>query len=411
MNSFDESFRRTEDIYTTHDITWQKGGARLREDDTLEQKFTLKYNVKKYETRKLSTNFYTLNIFDLVRKSSTFWLIRKSSAWRHVQFKLPLYYLALDVGDAISLDLAQFSSAPVKCIVEDMQFDPDNFTLTVNCWTPIRVGETEPFYWAWPSQQSATARWPLPGDNNGGGGYDFDVIPPAGSFLAEGFGSSSPITELSNGDPRPSDLDDTLPQVYCEYSDTFDPFDIEPDVNPRALEAKAKDDIVDNQLSPMETSLGGGAKSGGGSNSDDKNNNDVCGKPIDGGCGYSVNVIWHTSTLEGQAQARGVARCGGPCEPSYGCPSCTGPVWTVCHTFGAAFAATMYASSLPRKSVSSDFWTFLETSVVNVQVATIVGHDNVGNACTNLDDVELPSGPSGGQYQGEAAGPKTTNYN
>jgi hypothetical protein len=48
--TFIESLSETEDVYTTHNITWKPAGAVVRDDQELDRKLILKYNVGKYGT-------------------------------------------------------------------------------------------------------------------------------------------------------------------------------------------------------------------------------------------------------------------------------------------------------------------------------------------------------------------------
>jgi hypothetical protein len=369
LNSFQQSFRDSDQLYTTHEISWQKGGAGLRESDDVDLTVKLKYNVAKYGTKVLSDTYYTLNVFSLVRKTGTFWLIRKANAWRHIEFNLPLYHLDLDVGDCVTVQVGQFlNGTAIKCIIETMDYDPSQHTIKVGCWTPVRLGETEQFYWAWPSQQNALARWPLPGDTDGGSGQSFSVIPPASSIFYTGFGREDSYTELITGDPNPSDLDDTTPSIFCEYSNYFEPIEIDPDVNPKKIEAKRQDQINTTQDQGMEASLGGGAKSAGGSDSGSKDKKSgKCGYPADGGCGYQVYKQWHTSFVQRSGSPADYQGTDGPCGGSRteggGCPTISGPVWVTCQTFGAAFAASMEANRVTIKSLVYARWNPRETAI------------------------------------------------
>jgi hypothetical protein len=335
LNSFKESLSDTSDIYTTHKITYQKGGARLHENDSIDFKLFLKYNVKKYGTRILEDDFYAYNIGEVVLKSATFWLIRKANVWKKVEFEVPMRHIDLDVTDCISLDITQFSETPVKCIIENMQFDPDTNTIKMLCWTPIRTGETTPFYWAWPSQQNALTKWPLPGDVNGGAGYDFQVTPPIGHILTGGQDNEDQL-ELITGDQHPSDLDDTTPTLFCEFSDTFDPTDIDPEfidfLDPQELANEALQSEMEN-LMTEGPSLG--AKETG-FNAKTKEPAKLCGHSIYGGCAYGVIRRFHMSISQREADESGAS-----CLCKGAEMTCVGPIWQYCHTFGTKWAAEM----------------------------------------------------------------------
>lgn len=316
--SFTEFLSETEDVYTTHNISWKKSGAAVREDQDNERKIILKYNVDKYGTVEESWNYYTYNIYELVLKSSTFWLIRKANSWKKVKFKLPIKYIDLDVGDCITLNVGQFSNDQVKVIIESMNLDIDSYTIDMVCWTPIRSGETEEYFWAWPSQQNRFQRWPLPGDTHGGGGFNFDVTPPVDHILRGGAHTDDQLI-ITTGDLHPSDLDDSLPELECELSDYLDFDEVEPEILAKQIAESAA-------RQAMENTIGGGGNPGG----------DVKTKSI-GECN-APNKIYITKLFcraVGKATALGGSEpggpCGGPCKESgSGCPCCYGDTWKEC---------------------------------------------------------------------------------
>ena len=402
--TFVESLSETEDVYTTHNISWSKAGAAVRDDKTVDRKLILKYNVDKYGTVEEDWDYYTHNIYSLVLKSSTFWLIRKANSWKKVSFKLPLKHLDLDVGDCVTLDFAQFSSDPVKVVIESMQVNPDKYTIDVICWTPIRSGETEPYYWAWPSQQSQYQIWPLPEDVHGGGGYGFEVTPPIGHLLLGGAHRDDQII-ISSGDQHPSDLGDTLPVVDCELSDYLNFDEIEPEIQAKQIAQSAARQVTESQMS-------GGGNAGGGDTK--KRSVDTCGTGA--GCNYKVTVRWHTSHAQGQANASGGAKhggpCGGPCHCRGGCPTCFGPIWSVCHTYGSARMAVLAAQYWENTYGGHEdgWWECNETGVLRAKAAD-GAHDpattNNGADCESVRDVTIDTmnGKDGTEATNEKAEP------
>jgi hypothetical protein len=315
----------------------------------------------------------------------------KANSWKKLQFELPIKHIDLDVGDCVTINVNQFSDTPVKTIIEAMNLNPDANTIQVECWTPLRSGETEPFYWAWPAAQDAAAVWPLADDTAGGAGFTFNVTPPIGHILLGGSKRDDQVI-ITTGDLHPSDLDDTLPTVICEVSDYLD-FEAE---DPLELLKQAVDALTvsTTRSTVQSTSAGGttaatptipldqggeentgGGASGGGSNSQDDENQ--CFNGI--GCNYHVKVFWHTSISQGQG-----ANCGGPCQCVGGCPTCSGPVWMVCHTYGsvqaALLAARLFWIDFGHPIVSE--WDCGETGVVLVQV-----EDGAGNTEPDCESV------------------------
>ena len=371
QGSFTESLSDTDDIMTTHKITWQKAGARVRNEDPLDYKIILKYNVEKYGTAPQDWHYYSQNTYSTILKSATFWLIRKSISWKKLEFNLPIKHIDLDVNDAIMVDVAQFSGAPVKCVIESIQYNPNDNTISLVVWTPIRAGETEPYFWAWPSQQSAYAVWPLAGDTNGGGGYTFDVTPPTGHILLGG-SHREDQTKITTGDRRPSDLDDVFPTVTCIVSDLID-------FNEDPPEIVAMNMAQSTARESMDQAAGGGG--GGSDDSDDEEG--ACGGPQPGhGCTYSFWVFWHMSTMQGLNTAGDPSGCGGPCACDGGCPSCGGPSWSMCFSYGANWAAESAAQyfKAQMKRIDSN-WGCMEIAIYQVGLVTQGGEAPYGGSC------------------------------
>lgn len=422
--SFVDSLSETEDVYTTHKITWQPAGAAVVDDEDAERKLVLKYNVKKYGTVEDDYDYYCLNEFSLVQKTGTFWLIRKANSWRKVQFNTPIRNLDLDIGDCFTLDIDYFGD-PIKCVIEAIQYNSEDETVFISAWTPIRSGETSEFYWAWPAYKPAVAVWPLPGDTAGGGGYNFSVTPPVGHILLGGYKRYDQLM-LTTGDLHPSDLDDVYPTIVCALSDYID-FDETPP------EIEAKQIAQSTARSQAETVANGGGGSGGGAKKEKKEDDGPGTCPANAaGCNYLVKVTWHTSHLQGQARAipppgppKWPNKCGGPCVCAGGCPSCVGKTWIVCHMFGASFSANNFASYMKSayglsgdgQSGYSGMWGCKETRVVQVAKGNPTYLDGQGNTHTGAAAFEkggcFPvSDPTDTHKQGgETAKPKGTTGN
>lgn len=397
--TFTEFLSETEDVYTTHNITWQKGGAAVREDLDNERELILKYNVKKYGTVESNWNYFCLNHGDLVMKTGTFWLIRKANSWKKAKFKLPFRHLDLDVGDCITLNVEQFGS-PVKCVIESMNLNPDDYTIDVVVWSPVRAGETSEFYWAWPAAKSCAAVWPLAGDTNGGGGYAFTVSPPIGHILLGGAHRDDQRV-ISAGQRHPSDLCDVAPEIICELSDYLNFDEIEPEILAKEIAQSAA-------RQANETQMSGGGNAGGSETK--KRSIDGCGKGA--GCNYKVNVTWHRSAAQGQAKPLGGAKpggpCGGPCECLGGCPTCYGPIWIVCHTFGATFSALQFASYMKSMYGPNDdgWWECNQVGVLYAKVSDGTHSGPGSEDCASISDSGAgvtPEGAVGGET-GEAFG-------
>jgi len=364
--SFVEFLSETENVYTTHNIQWKKSGAAVREDQENERKLILKYNVDKYGTVENSWDYYTQTIYSNVLKTGTFWLIRKANSWKKVKFKLPIKHIDLDVGDCITLNVPQFGDE-VKTIIESMNLDINSYTVDFVCWTPIRSGESEPFYWAWPANQSENQIWPLNDDSHGGGGYNFDITPPIGHILRGG-GHHDDRLIITSGGQYPSDLGDIYPTITCETSEYLDNVsDIEPEI-------KAKEIAESAARSSMESDMsgGGGAVQDSGAPGRGTEDPDKCGYPNDPwSCGYKLLKHYLKCAKHTQPEEEGG---GGPCEcTEEGGPHCCyGDMWTECETYSDAISVKMAArqASIEAENKNDEPWKCGDTRLVGLYVAS-----------------------------------------
>lgn len=392
--TFKEFLSETDDVYTTHNIAWKKGGAAVREDYDNERELILKYNVTKYGTVEENWDYYCLNHYDLVLKTGTFWLIRKANSWKKATFEVPFRHLDLDVGDCITLDVAQFGGA-VKCVIEQMDLNPDDYTITMTVWTPVRSGETSEFYWAWPAAKPCHAVWPLAGDTNGGGGYNFVVSPPIGHILLGGAHRDDQRV-ISAGGRHPSDLCDVAPEIICELSDYINFDEIEPEILAKEIAQSAARQANENAMT-------GGGNAGG--SKDKKETKSECG--VGFGCNYKVWVTWHRSAAQGLAKAHGRSKpggpCGGPCGCLGGCPSCYGPIWKVCHTFGTTWAARMFANYMKSMYGPNDdgWWECNQTGVLYATPSDGTHTGPFADECPKMSDPGSGVKPEGAEVGGE----------
>lgn len=340
-NTFLTLLTNTEDIFTKHTIDWQQTEAGVEADDEVNWKLILKHNVSKYGITEETWDYYTQNTLDTILKSSTFWLIRRANTWKYVEFETPLKHLDLDLFDCVTLDVAQFSLTPVKVVIESATYNPSNNTIKFRCWTPILAGTDSVYPWAWPALQDADLRFPLLEEEEwAGAGYSFTVTPPEDHILRSGYVDTGDGRSVifSSGDQNPSDLDDTLPVVGCEVSDTFDIEEEDPAFTALKLARQARDRINEQSQSNDAPAPGGGG------DGNKKKERTSCGHPQEGdGCVYEVIVTYIYPTLITSGKILGGCN-GGPCEGGCGKP-CTGPMSNFCHTFGAAFSAYMFYQS------------------------------------------------------------------
>ena len=406
-NTFRVTHTGTEDLETRTTISWSEGEAGVFRTDDTDFEFVLKHNVPQYGIFDASYDYYTMNIFELVEKSATFWMIRNSNTWKHVEFTTPLIHLNLDVYDAITINTSQFG--PIKVVVEQAIFNLDTNTINFKCWTPIRSGEASEYLWAWPSQQDAAAIHPLADQNSeAGDGFGLQVIPPEDHPLR---GAYDPDTAVLNtdGDKHPSDLDDTLPILECKVSTGNEiADDIEPVFDP--FEPLAEENFQD-KLDNIES---GGVNGG---SLDDSEDETACGDsgPGNSGCVYEVTVHYVTpAAVTTRTQQGGTSPpplCFGPCGCGVQGRSCFGAQHSFCHSFGAAFAATLFASQ--KKQEAADLWNLCQHMCGTTSPLSVTGPTGIPGSGPfgECEDIAMPDPAAPGNDAGQTQKPRLSQGN
>lgn len=230
-NTLELTHTNTEDLVTKLTATWKK-------DYSIEEsnKIILRHNVAKYGTQEATTDWYIYNVLDLVHKSATFWLIRKSNTWRIANFNTPINKLQLETFDGVDLELPDFSPSTIRGLIQSANFDSNTRTISFQVWTPVKSGTLVEYDFAWPAAIDQTLVWPTDPERNAnligsGTAPGFSVAPPSNHPLDEASGiqgfSSGPcasqgLTTRSfvnqtcgggNGDTYPSDEGDTFPEL------------------------------------------------------------------------------------------------------------------------------------------------------------------------------------------------------
>ncbi len=383
-NSFRITHTDTEELETRNTISWSEGEAGVFKSDETDFEFVLKHKVPQYGIFDATYDYFTLNIFELVEKSATYWMIQNANTWKLVEFETPLVHLNLDIFDSVTINLGQFG--PTKVVIISSTFNFDTNTISFTAWTPIRSGESEDYFWAWPAAQDALAVHPLlENTEESGDGFPLQVIPPIGSILRGAFDPN--FTPLNtDGDINPSDLGDVLPTLLCKISTGNEiSDDIEPVLRPfEPLAEKLFEDKLDN----IESN-GFSATSG-----DDGENENACGSPTgSASCTYEVTIFYVTSAAV--TTNNNPPACGGPCGCKGPGRSCFGAQSTFCHSFGALFAATLFQGQ--KKAEAQRLW---ETCAHNCGVTDILNAGGIvgfeggsGNAAiSECEEVGEPPG-------------------
>lgn len=157
----------TEELITILEGTWREDYATPEP-----HKIILRNNVPLYGVHKEERDFFIYNIEEMVQRSMTFWIIRKSNTWKRIIFQGFLNLLELEVFDTIEFSMTEhhFSNSPVKAVIESIEYDSNDNSLRITTWLPIRSGFMSPYVFAWPSSASAGLVYPTSDDPFAGGG-------------------------------------------------------------------------------------------------------------------------------------------------------------------------------------------------------------------------------------------------
>lgn len=187
----------------------------------------LRHNVNKYGIREREIDFYIYNIFELVLKSATFWLIRKSNIWKNLIFTVYLDSLAIETFDIVEFDFNEefVASSAIKGMITASIYDSDSKTIAMEAWLPVKCGSMERYNFAEPHDISIELLFPTQeeiddgsagGDGPGTeveGGIEFSetTYTTERSFW-ERIADGERVQGRDYGEMRPSDLDDVKPE-------------------------------------------------------------------------------------------------------------------------------------------------------------------------------------------------------
>lgn len=403
----------TEDLVTKYVAGWVYDHAREEPNTVI-----LRHNVAKYGTHEEEFDYFTFNIYELVKKSATFWLIRKANTWRKASFKTPVSKLNLEVFDCVTLDLPHVCPTPVKAIIEKANYDSNDHSIEFEVWTPIKSGTLVPYDFAWPAYVEETALFPTDEelDQGWGGGQDpnFSMIAPNDHALslerglAQGFtsvhrdwlteyeewsressgqGSSrleSTLPSLNDGDRKPSDNGDTKPEPKVGPDVGGTSYTGKPNVptyNPTAAQAltEAQNSREENQSAAERNGEGGDQQSSLDDAKEKLPEAQPCGGGTRRGCYAYVQVI--------KARIKAVVPSGSGTSTSqpgaYGRVSNHENVSTECYNFNSQEAASAFASEM---SVANPWYGTVGEIAVNP--LTITGSMDLGLTSSGGECIE-----------------------
>lgn len=208
--SLEISYTNTEELVTKFVGKWK---THYQQDDT--NKTILRHNIIKYGNIEKEFDFFIYNIESLVIKSATFWMIRYANTWKKIKFKTFLTNLKVESFDAITIDLGDslVASSSVLGLVEKASYDSNDYSITIECWLPVRAGEMVAYDYAFPADLAAETVFPTVEDVAAGiAGGDSRI--PTGTSFALRQPNEIEYIELrpkDYGSRFPSDAADTVP--------------------------------------------------------------------------------------------------------------------------------------------------------------------------------------------------------
>lgn len=211
LDSVTVACSRTDDLVTKLCGRWKRHYAQ-----EYPYEVTVRNNVFRYGHHKQDADFYIYNNEALVRKSLTFWIIRYSNTWKIIHFKTTLKHIKLQAYDFVSLTFSTLDPLgtgvnTVDGYVLNAVYNPDDYTISFEIWTAVRVGENFNYDLAWPSSSSLS--YPTAYDFYAGGASD----PRADRLLTGGetdFGFEYGVRPHDIGNEYNNDSYDTAPTIY-----------------------------------------------------------------------------------------------------------------------------------------------------------------------------------------------------
>lgn len=199
----------TEDLVTKFIAEWKPSYEQERPNQVV-----LRHNFTRYGKHEQKYNFFIYNIQELVVKSATFRMIRAANTWKKVKFTTFLTKLIVETGDCIQLDFGLVATDAIKAVVTKADYDSANQSVTIEAWTPVRLGEMIAYNFAWPAGISQATEFPTFNDVIAGNAGN-----PIGIYVPTGHGYTGSELTLEQiqlrpkdwGDRTPSDASDILP--------------------------------------------------------------------------------------------------------------------------------------------------------------------------------------------------------
>lgn len=184
----------TEDLTTRSNVSWTNCGE--------DQFVVLRNNIAKYGDHSRDIPYFIYADANCIIKSATFWLIRDSNAWKHAKFTVSLSRYLPETLDAVTLD-------GQLMVVQSSTYDPNTFTLDLECWVPVRIGESSTYLFAFPANLPQYTSYGV-------------AAPTVGTSINAGYGGVA-VARNDTGDQYPSDTGDVCCVTATTTCQTYEP--------------------------------------------------------------------------------------------------------------------------------------------------------------------------------------------
>lgn len=147
VNTLTVTSTETERLVTKYVAEWKQRIGQEKPDEII-----YRYNINRYGIVEERYNFYIYNQFECVEQAALFWSIRKSNTFKLVSVKCTLNKMRLETFDDVQFAFNEplVANAPVTGQLTKVSFSPDDDSVTIDAWLPIRFGEMVPYVFAFP---------------------------------------------------------------------------------------------------------------------------------------------------------------------------------------------------------------------------------------------------------------------
>jgi len=177
LESLEIGYTETEKLVTKFTAIWRRDYAKEKEDRGKTNKIVLRNNIPIYGTHEEEREFFIYNIEELVIRSLTFWLIRRSHTWYSITLRAFLDQLELEPYDGVTFAytvadhplMFDISGSGFRSQVRDIGYDSSEKEITFKIWRPIPAGRESEHPLAYPASAATGITYPTAFDPYTGG--------------------------------------------------------------------------------------------------------------------------------------------------------------------------------------------------------------------------------------------------